>query len=136
MSFARTLIRGEALFAKYAAAAEASGSATLSGEHVWRLYDTYGFPVDLTELMAEERGLEVDRVALEAARAESVQASKAGGKGKADASVRLDVHDLSALEKNADVPKTDDTAKYSESESYTYNHRADRRQRRAISKRQ
>jgi alanyl-tRNA synthetase len=114
-SFARTLIRGEGLFAKYAADAEASGSATLDGQHVWRLYDTYGFPVDLTELMAEERGLKVDRVALEEARAESLQASKAGGKGKAGASVRLDVHDLEALEKNPEVHKTNDSAKYGES---------------------
>ena len=31
----------------------------LPGEIAWRLYDTYGFPVDLTQLMSEERGLEV-----------------------------------------------------------------------------
>ena len=31
----------------------------LPGEVAWRLYDTYGFPVDLTQLMSEERGLEV-----------------------------------------------------------------------------
>ena len=30
------------------------------GDIAWRLYDTYGFPVDLTKLMAEERGLEID----------------------------------------------------------------------------
>ena len=32
----------------------------VSGEIAWRLYDTYGFPVDLTTLMAEEKGLHVD----------------------------------------------------------------------------
>ena len=31
-----------------------------SGDVAWRLYDTYGFPVDLTGLMAEERKLTVD----------------------------------------------------------------------------
>lgn len=32
----------------------------MSGDVAWRLYDTYGFPVDLTSLMAEERKLTVD----------------------------------------------------------------------------
>ena len=33
---------------------------TVLGDLAWRLYDTYGFPIDLTVLMAEERGLNVD----------------------------------------------------------------------------
>ena len=40
--------------------APAGGRGTLGGEDVFRLYDTFGFPVDLTELMARERGYEVD----------------------------------------------------------------------------
>lgn len=39
-----------------------------SGDVAWRLYDTYGFPVDLTQLMAEERKLSVDMAAYEKAR--------------------------------------------------------------------
>ena len=35
-------------------------TSTLPGDVAWRLYDTYGFPVDLTELMAEEKGLSID----------------------------------------------------------------------------
>lgn len=117
-SFARTLARGEALFSKYADAAASEKRNVLSGKDVWRLYDTYGFPVDLTQIMAEERGLKIDEVAFEKARLESLEASKAGGKDKGGVSVKLDVHDLGALEANADVPKTDDSSKYRECQRY------------------
>jgi alanyl-tRNA synthetase len=40
----------------------------LAGDVAWRLYDTYGFPVDLTQLMAEERNLSVDMQAYEESR--------------------------------------------------------------------
>lgn len=111
-SFARTLKRGEALFNKYAEAAAATPNKTLQGKDTWRLYDTYGFPPDLTQIMAEERGLKIDEEAFEKARLESLEASKAGGKKGAGGGVKLDVHDLGALEANAAVPKTEDSYKY------------------------
>jgi alanyl-tRNA synthetase len=40
--------------------APSGGKGTIAGEEVFRLYDTYGFPLDLTELMAAERGYSVD----------------------------------------------------------------------------
>lgn len=111
-SFARTLARGEALFSKYAAQAEEEKRTTLAGKDVWRLYDTYGFPVDLTQIMAEERGLKIDDAAFEKARLESLEASKGGGKNKDAAGVKLDVHDIGALEQNDAIPKTDDQFKF------------------------
>ena len=39
-----------------------------AGDLAWKLYDTYGFPVDLTQLMAEERNLSIDMDAYEAAK--------------------------------------------------------------------
>lgn len=41
------------------------GTSVLPGDIAWRLYDTYGFPHDLTQLMAEERRLTVDMEAFE-----------------------------------------------------------------------
>jgi len=57
-SFGKTLDRGIDIFA--AAAKNAAKTKTISGDEAFQLYDTYGFPLDLTELMARERGLKVD----------------------------------------------------------------------------
>jgi len=43
------------------------GRGTISGEEAFKLYDTFGFPLDLTQVMAEERGYTVDVEAFEAA---------------------------------------------------------------------
>ena len=49
---------------------------TISGEDAFRLYDTFGFPIDLTELMAHERGYGVDIAGFEAALLEQRNRSK------------------------------------------------------------
>ena len=111
-SFARTLDRGERLFDGYASSAKSVNKTELNGKDVWRLYDTFGFPVDLTEIMAEEQGLKINQDEFEAAQKASKEASKGLAKKSDSELVRLDVHDIAALEKNRDVPKTDDDAKY------------------------
>lgn len=111
-SFSRTLDRGEKLFEGYAEAARKASKDTLNGKDVWRLYDTFGFPVDLTEIMAEEAGLKINQEEFKAAQEASKEASKATAKKSDGEVVKLDVHDISALEKNPNVPKTDDEAKY------------------------
>jgi alanyl-tRNA synthetase len=63
-AFNRTLDKGIALFNREAGALVTGGE--ISGEFAFRLYDEQGFPLDLTELMARERGLAVDRVRFEA----------------------------------------------------------------------
>ncbi|KAK6457760.1 alanyl-tRNA synthetase, cytoplasmic [Scheffersomyces xylosifermentans] len=112
LSFAKTLDRGEKLFEQYAIIASKTPEQTLSGKDVWRLYDTYGFPVDLTRLMAEEAGLKIDEPAFEKAKEESREASKATGTKNNATLVKLDVHSLSELDSNEAVPKTDDSYKY------------------------
>ena len=114
LSFAKTLDRGEKLFEGYRAKAEEIKSDTISGADAWRLYDTYGFPVDLTRIMAEEKGLKLDEQGFveEQDKAKDVSRARKGGAG--ERTVALDVHALGELEKNAAVPKTDDSAKYGE----------------------
>jgi len=60
VSFGRTLDRGIEIFAAAAKRASKTAAKTIGGEDAFQLYDTYGFPLDLTQLMAEERGLKVD----------------------------------------------------------------------------
>lgn len=113
VAFAKTLDRGEKLFDQYRIKAQEAGNKTLSGNDVWRLYDTYGFPVDLTRVMAEENGLTVDEKEFEAAQEAAKNASrKAKGGNAGEDVVALDVHDLGALEKMDNVPTTDDSFKY------------------------
>lgn len=64
-SFIRTLGKGLDRFAKLVE--ELDDTKTLSGEGVFTLYDTYGFPVDLTRLLAEEQGLQIDEAGFEKA---------------------------------------------------------------------
>lgn len=110
-SFAKTLDRGERLFEHYAQQSKLKDSTKLHGADVWRLYDTFGFPVDLTRLMAEERGLTIDDNEFEAARLKAREASKGAKKAASDV-LALDVHDLDRLSKMDDVHKTDDSAKF------------------------
>jgi alanyl-tRNA synthetase len=59
-SFGRTLDRGIEIFADAADRAARTPQKTISGDDAFQLYDTYGFPLDLTQLMAQEQGLKVD----------------------------------------------------------------------------
>jgi alanyl-tRNA synthetase len=69
--FLTTIEGGLSRFEQLAPTLTASGSldlhGTISGEDAFRLYDTFGFPIDLTELMARERGYTVDIAGFEAA---------------------------------------------------------------------
>jgi len=59
-SFGRTLDRGIEIFNTAAKRALKSKDKIINGEDAFQLYDTFGFPLDLTELMAEEYRLKVD----------------------------------------------------------------------------
>jgi alanyl-tRNA synthetase len=71
--FLETLERGEKLLAEVLAA----GPERISGAQAFELYDTYGFPLELTEEIAEEHGLTVDLAGFEAAMEQQRQRAKA-----------------------------------------------------------
>ena len=74
--FAETLGSGMRIFEEVAARSK----ETIPGEDAFRLYDTYGFPVDLTADMARERGMSVDMAGFDAAMARQKETARAAGK--------------------------------------------------------
>lgn len=60
-SFGETLDRGLEIFDSIIKRLKSENSTVISGDDAFKLYDTYGFPVDLTELMAREIGFSVDK---------------------------------------------------------------------------
>jgi len=85
-AFNRTLDRGVALFEDQVGSVGSDRS--LSGAFAFQLYDTFGFPIDLTELLARERGLTVDTAGFDKLMDEQKQrAREAGQKNKQVVSV-------------------------------------------------
>ncbi|AXJ96378.1 MULTISPECIES: alanine--tRNA ligase [unclassified Sphingomonas] len=77
--FRKTLDKGLKLLDE--ATAGMGEGATLAGETAFKLYDTYGFPYDLTEDALRTQGLNVDRAGFDAAMAEQKRAARAAWKG-------------------------------------------------------
>jgi alanyl-tRNA synthetase len=98
-SFGKTLDRGIELFQRQVRKLRDSGRNELDGETVFDLYATYGFPVDLTQRMADEEGLAVDMAGYEQAMEDHRATSSAGGSK------------FSGME-IPPLPETDDAPKY------------------------
>jgi len=79
-SFNNTIDRGLEIFEKIVTNIQTKKATVIPGEDAFKLYDTYGFPIDLTQLMARERGLSVDEAnfnqAMERQRDQSREAGK------------------------------------------------------------
>ncbi|MFM6950418.1 MAG: alanine--tRNA ligase [Novosphingobium sp.] len=92
VQFRRTLANGLKLLDEATASMGEGGE--LPGETAFRLYDTYGFPYDLTEDALRARGIGVDRAGFDAAMAQQKAAARAAWKGSgqaADAEVWFDI---------------------------------------------
>ena len=109
ISFLKTLDRGIAQFEKFALQDKASN--VISGPHAFMLYDTFGFPVDLTLLMAEEKGMTVDNAGYEAC----MQAQRAKSRGEAkegEVVLALEAEQTDKLANELAVAATQDAEKY------------------------
>jgi alanyl-tRNA synthetase len=103
-SFGQTLERGIALFEEAADFAVKRHHGEIQGEDAFKLHDTYGFPIDLTEVMARERGLRVDYAEYERLMDEARERARAGATAVEDA-VFDEWHPQA-------VPVCDDSPKY------------------------
>jgi len=87
-------------------------SLVLTGKDAFKLYDTYGFPIDLTDLMAQERGLTVDLAGFERAMEEAKQRSRQGGrKDSGEQKIELRAEQVAKLG-HLHVKPTDDSFKF------------------------
>ena len=82
--FIETLTMGMKLYEEFTETLKKKGEKTIPGDIVYKLYDTYGFPLDLTVDMAEEDGLAVDRQGFEAASEDQKIRSRTGSKIKGE----------------------------------------------------
>ena len=93
-NFGRTLDHGLELFEDIVDRAGAEGRNEIRGEEAFKLYDTYGFPVDLTQLMAEEKDMIVDMAGFEAEmekqRERSIKARSTSGTPSVTADVQVE----------------------------------------------
>jgi len=81
-SFLQTLKSGTLIFDQRSASLKKSGTKVLSGEDVFQLHDTYGFPFDLTLEMANEEGLGIDAEGFTRLMKQQRERAKADAKSK------------------------------------------------------
>ncbi len=76
-NFAKTIDAGIDIFSGMLSGHKAKGQKVFSGADAFKLYDTYGFPIDLTAEMAADEGLEVDRQGFDALMLEQRERARA-----------------------------------------------------------
>lgn len=99
--FLRTLNRGIKLFTRIAEQLKRDGLTVVSGDDAFKLHDTYGVLIDITQQMAQEQGLTVDMPGFDEAMKQAKDKAREGGKKFAVAAVQ------------GTLPPTDDSLKYS-----------------------
>ena len=80
--FVKTLTKGEKEFLKEIEDVKRQGKTKIEGKMVFRLYDTYGFPPEVTEELATENGMTIDKAEFEKLFKEHQEKSRAGAEHK------------------------------------------------------
>uniref|UniRef100_A0A8D0G4K0 Alanine--tRNA ligase n=1 Tax=Sphenodon punctatus TaxID=8508 RepID=A0A8D0G4K0_SPHPU len=109
VQFLKTLSRGRRILDRKIQSL--GDNKIIPGDTAWLLYDTYGFPVDLTGLIAEEKGLMVDMEGFEEERRNAQLKSQGKGAGEEDL-IMLDIYAIDDLQAR-ELDVTDDSPKYS-----------------------
>ena len=91
-SFGRTLAAGEGRFQSLVTTLRESGEQTVPGKEAFRLYDTFGFPYDLTVELANEQGLSVDRAGYDEEMERQRHTSRSGDAFKDNARGRAELY--------------------------------------------
>ena len=99
-SFARTIDGGMRIFAEMLAEHQAKGETVFSGADAFKLYDTFGFPIDLTAEMAADEGLTVDEDAFHRLMQEQKERAREARKALGDLG-------WAGVEFGKDVPSTE-----------------------------
>jgi len=127
VAFNETLDRGIELFEEQVAISKTSGDTgnAVPADFTFKLYDTYGFPFDLTELMARERGLTVDKAGFDKLMEEQ--------KSRARAAHKKEVISLSEIETSAPTNFIgyDHQDGYEEAKNVLFRHKSDNNSGRA-----
>jgi len=81
-AFLRTVEQGTDILTGYIAEAKEKGLTALAGDQVFRLHDTFGFPLDLTREIAQDEGLTIDESGFQAAMKSQRESARAATKAK------------------------------------------------------
>ncbi|RCV43312.1 hypothetical protein SETIT_9G283700v2 [Setaria italica] len=110
-SFENTLAKGYEKFKKAADAVKENGGTVLSGQDAFILWDTYGYPIDLTEVMAIDYGLAVDKEGFSASMEEARQKARNARNKAGGNSIVMDANATAQL-RNQGFASTDDSPKF------------------------
>ncbi len=100
--FLQTLDNGSAILNDELSELKKKNQKTVSGETLFKLYDTYGFPIDLTAVIAAEQGLQIDEAGFDSVMLASKVKAKSSWKGK---SIQGDEkHLLEFTQKHSKIP--------------------------------
>jgi alanyl-tRNA synthetase len=104
-SFNKTLDRGIDLFEEISQKSKVKNEKLIPGDDAFKLYDTYGFPLDLTVVMAKEKGFTVDEKRFNELMNKQKERARQSTKDKQGAH-KVEVNDLTQFEIKNDIPTT------------------------------